>query len=201
MTPSPLDPPPDPLALFATWYDDAKDCSSIHYPGAMCCATISPDGFPENRVVLLHDAGAEGFAFFTDRRSGKGRSLAQVPRAALAFYWGPQERQVRVQGAVEQGTGAEADAFFAERPRRSKGTAWASPQSQPIAQAELDRRVQAVDDRYAEGEPIPRPPYWQVYWVRPRMIEFWEARSRRLHERFRYTRDEKGSWTCRRLAP
>lgn len=202
MTTPPLDPPSDPLRWFAEWHAAAEACETIQYAGAMCLSTVALDGFPEGRIVLLHDVGPEGFAFFTDRRSGKGRSLEQTPRAALTFYWGPLERQVRVQGAVERGTDAEADAFFEERPRRSKGTAWASPQSQPIPPVELERRMQDIDEKYAEQAPIPRPPYWQVYRVRPRMIEFWEARARRLHERFRYTRADGGeSWTCERLAP
>lgn len=189
------------MARFAAWYAEAASHDGIRYPGAMCLSTVSPDGFPEGRIVLLHDASPEGFAFFTDRRSSKGQALAQTPRAALTFYWGPLERQVRVQGVVTRGTDAEADAFFEKRPRRSKGTAWAAPQSQPITQAALNRRMQAIDEKYAEYETIPRPPYWQVYRVRPRRIEFWEARARRLHERLRYTRDGEGGWTCQRLAP
>lgn len=198
--PNLLDPPSDPMPFFAEWYADAEACEAIQYAGAMCLSTVSPDDFPEGRIVLLHDASADGFAFFTDRRSGKGQSLAETPRAALTFYWGPLERQIRVQGEVERGTDAEADAFFAERPRRSKGTAWASPQSQPMAPEELEQRIQATDDRFAEHETIPRPPHWQAYRIRPQMIEFWEARARRLHARIRYTRSG-GDWTHQRLAP
>lgn len=194
-------PPADPLAAFGEWYAAAADCAAIDYAGAMCLSTVAPDGFPEGRIVLLHDASPEGFAFVTDRRSNAGQSLEQVPRAALTFYWGPLERQVRVQGLVTPGTDAEADAFFRERPRRSRGTAWASPQSQPITREALERCMAAVDATFAARDPIPRPPYWQAYRVRPRKIEFWEARARRVHERFQYTRVPDGGWTCERLAP
>ncbi|MFP4228646.1 MAG: pyridoxamine 5'-phosphate oxidase [Salinivenus sp.] len=197
----PLDPPPDPLALFKEWRADAEACDTIQYAGAMCLSTVAPDGFPEGRIVLLHDSGPDGFAFFTDRRSAKGQSLAETPRAALTFYWGPLERQVRVQGPVEPGTPTEADAFFDERPRRSKGTAWAAPQSQPVTRSDLERRVREVDARFEEHASIPRPPDWQVYRVRPRSIEFWEARARRLHERVRCTRGEGERWTWERLVP
>lgn len=201
MESSPLNPPSDPFVLFAEWYDAAEACETIQYAEAMCLSTVAPDGWPEGRIVLLHDVGPAGFAFFTDRRSDKGQSLKQTPRAALTFYWGPLERQVRVRGCVERETDAEADAFFEERPRRSKGTAWASPQSRPITQPELERRMQEVDDQYEEQDAIPRPPYWQAYRVRPRMVEFWEARARRLHERVRYTRADGEDWTAQRLAP
>jgi len=201
MPTAPLDPPSDPLAFFDEWQADAEACDAIQYAGATCLSTVAPDGWPEGRIVLLHDAGPSGFAFFTDRRSAKGRSLAETPRAALTVYWGPLERQVRVQGPVDRGTAAEADAMFDERPRRSKGTAWAAPQTQPTTRAELKRRMQEVDARFEGHESIPRPPDWQVYRVRPRSIEFWEARARRRHERVRYTRDEGGDWTHERLAP
>ncbi len=194
------DPPPDPMTVFAEWFADAEACEAIRYAGAMSLSTVSPDGWPEGRIVLLHEASARGFAFFTDRRSPKGQSLDATPRAALTFYWGPLERQIRVQGTVEPGTDAEADAFFAERPRRSKGTAWASSQSQPMTLDALEQRMHAIDERFAEHETIPRPPYWQVYRVRPRTIEFWEARARRLHERIRYIRSG-GDWAHQRVAP
>lgn len=193
--------PEDPYRLFTAWYEEATACASIMYARAMCLSTIGRDGFPEGRIVLMHDAGPAGFTFFTDRRSRKGQALADTPRAALTFYWGPLERQVRVQGSVESATAEEADAFFAERPRRSKITAWASAQSEPVASRnDLEAEMKTVEERFAETDDIPRPPHWQAYRVVPRTIEFWHARARRLHDRIEYSVAEEG-WTMRRLAP
>lgn len=199
--------PAAPHPLFEQWHRDAMECEHIQYAGAMCLSTIAPDGFPEGRIVLLHDVDPESFAFFTDVRSPKGQALARNPRVALTFYWGPLERQVRVRGRASLASRTEADRFFEERPRRSRLTAWASAQSRPLQdETSLERRVEALRERFANRASIPRPPYWKAYRVRPRRIEFWEARARRLHERVRYVRDASDSadssgWTVRRLSP
>lgn len=193
--------PSDPYRLFMKWLDEAVACDPILYARAMCLSTVSVDGAPEGRIVMLHDVNPSGFAFFTDRRSKTGQALARHPRAALIFYWGPLERQVRVQGTAEVASKREADAFFAERPRRSKGTAWASTQSEPVAcRADLEAALEAADTRFAEKDEIPRPPSWQAYRLVPHTIEFWQARSRRLHDRIEY-RPKGNEWTTRRLAP
>jgi len=193
--------PDAPYPLFRAWYADAEAREDIMYPGAMCLSTTDHDGKPDGRIVLMHDVGASGVAFFTDRRSRKGRALDAVPHAALTIYWGPLERQVRMRGAVRAASAAEADAFFAERPRRSKITAWASTQSDPAAdRAALEDAMTSVERRFADHDDIPRPPYWLAYRVQPDTIEFWQARARRLHDRIEYvTRGD--AWTRRRLAP
>lgn len=197
--------PPSPYPLFEKWRRTAEAHEDIQYAGAMTLSTVAADGFPEGRIVLLHAAqDGRGFAFFTDARSRKGKALAQDPRAALTFYWGPLERQVRVQGRVARASSSEADRFFEERPRRSRVTAWASPQSRPLDDAEvLEERMAALDERFSERETIPRPPYWRAYHVRPRRVAFWEAKARRLHTRVQYERDgpAAGAWRVRRLAP
>lgn len=193
--------PDDPYRLFTKWLDEATRRESIRYARAMCLSTVASDGFPEGRIVMLHDVNPSGFAFFTDRRSKTGQALAHRPQAALTFYWDPLERQVRVQGSVEVASEQDADAFFAERPRRSKVTAWASTQSEPVARrADLEAALEAADTRFAENDDIPRPPYWQAYRLAPRSIEFWQARARRLHDRIEY-RPEGDAWTTQRLAP
>lgn len=197
--------PPSPFDLFAAWYREAEAHGRIRYPGAMCLSTVSADGWPEGRIVLLHgvsgDGETPGFRFATDRRSAKAQALAAHPRAALTWTWEPQERQVRAQGRVARGSDAEAEAIFAERPRRSKGTPWASVQSQPLPdRADLLQRMVAVDARFADADRIPRPPDWVAYRVVPHRVEFWEARARRLHERVLYTATANG-WTITRLDP
>ena len=195
------EPPSDPYRLFAQWYEEVRACEHIRYAGAMGLSTVDARGQPEGRIVLMHAFDASGFVFFTDARSRKGRALAQLPKAALTFYWGPLERQVRVQGRVEQVAGEVADEFFKRRPRRSQGTAWASAQSRPLeSRAALDRRMEKIDARFEGRSEIPRPPHWRAYRVCPRRIEFWTAGARRLHDRVLYTK-EGGEWTVTRLFP
>lgn len=199
------DLPASPFDLFDQWFREAEAHDQIRYPGAMCLSTVSADGWPEGRIVLLHGVSGEdavrGFRFATDRRSAKGQALAAHPQAALTWYWEALERQVRAQGRVVSVSETEADAIFHERPGRSKSTPWASVQSQPLPDpADLLRRIDAVDARIADTDPIPRPPDWVAYRVVPRRVEFWEARARRLHERVLYTATADG-WTIARLDP
>lgn len=194
------DPPPGPIDLFAGWHADASAHEAVQYAGAACLSTVDADGWPDGRIVMVHAFDADGFTVFTDARSPKALALAAHPRAALTFYWGPLERQVRVQGQVERAADDEADACFAERPRRSRATAWASMQSSTVGAGALAEAMEQWDAAFDGQEVIPRPPHWQAYRLVPHRIEYWQARARRLHDRLRYTRDG-ALWRRERLAP
>jgi pyridoxamine 5'-phosphate oxidase len=190
---------PDPIALLARWYADAQ-AAGVPQVDAMTLATASPDRRPSARVVLLKGLDERGLAFFTNASSRKGRELAANPRAALAILWAPVERQVRVEGDVVALDAEESDAYFATRPRGSQLGAWASDQSEPLAdRAALDERWAALERRWA-GQPVPRPPHWGGYRVVPDAIEFWQGRANRLHDRFAYARTATG-WERTRLQP
>jgi pyridoxamine 5'-phosphate oxidase len=190
----------DPLDEFASWFAAAAG-SGMREPNAMTLATVGADGRPSARVVLLKGFDQAGFVFFTNYESRKGRELAAGSGAALVFYWPELERQVRVEGAVERVSPAESDAYFQSRPLGSRLGAWASPQSQPIGgREELEARLAEVTARFAGGEP-PRPPQWGGVRVRHEVVEFWQGRPSRLHDRIRYRRDEVGAWLIERLAP
>lgn len=193
------DPPANPLALFDTWYADAAGCDQIKYPHAVCLSTIDLDGLPDGRTVLLKIHDATGFVFFTDAGSVKGRSLARVPEAALTFYWGPLDRQIRLRGSIEQASDEVSDACFSHRPRGSRITAWACRQSRPLDAGELERRIEIMTRRFTGREEVPRPPHWRAYRLVPRAIEFWQAKANRLHDRLLYTRAEGGDWASGRL--
>jgi pyridoxamine 5'-phosphate oxidase len=190
--------PNDPLALFAQWFVQAQN-SGILEPNAMTLATVKSDGTPSARIVLLKGHDASGFSFFTNYQSAKGQELATTARAALVFFWDALERQVRVEGTVERLSPEESDAYFHSRPLGSRLGAWASPQSQSVSgRAELERRLEQASDQW--GDHPPRPEHWGGYRVLPHMIEFWQGRSSRLHDRLRYTAHQ-GSWQRQRLAP
>lgn len=191
----------DPIAQFLRWFDDAAMLSGLRDPNAMCLSTVGEDGFPQGRVVLLKGVQEGGFVFYTNLRSDKARALTAHPRAALTFHWERLGRQVRVQGTVEGVSEADADAYFASRPRESRIGAWASEQSAPlVGREELEVRVRELEARWP-GDDIPRPPYWGGYRVIPRAIEFWQERPGRLHDRFVYRRDPLGGWSVTRLNP
>lgn len=192
----------DPIEEFRTLFAQAQavDRARLPDPTAMSLATVSADGAPSVRIVLLKDVDERGFVFYTNLRSRKGRELAAVPRAALCFYWAPLDVQIRVEGDVEPVSDEEADAYFASRARESQIGAWASAQSETLASMDqLRANVADVDKRFA-GQPVPRPPYWSGRRVRPRRIEFWHAGAYRLHERRVFERED-GRWSMRRLFP
>ncbi len=188
----------DPIEQFREWYEHAA--AEVPLVDAMTLATVDADGAPDARMVLLKGFGPDGFRFFTNLGSAKGRQLEATPRAALILYWRELDRQVRIRGHVEKLPASADDAYFATRASEARIGAWASPQSQPIADREtLDARVREASDRFA-GEEIPRPAFWGGFLVRPERIEFWQGQAARLHDRFVYTRDGDG-WESRRLAP
>jgi pyridoxamine 5'-phosphate oxidase len=193
---------PDPFRMFRRWFAEAQD-AQLHEPNAMVVATVSPDGQPAARMVLLKgvtDGVDGGFAFFTNTTSRKGEDLAHQPRCALLFPWHPLERQVRVEGVAARLSDAEVAAYFAVRPRGSQLGAHASPQSQVVAsREELDRRYADVQQQYGDG-PVPVPAQWGGYRVRPETFEFWQGRPGRMHDRLRYRRSGTG-WVVERLAP
>jgi pyridoxamine 5'-phosphate oxidase len=190
---------PDPLAQFRKWFDDACRAKLLE-PNAMTLATAAPDGAPSARIVLLKGADELGFAFYTDYRSQKGRELEHNPRAALVFYWGELERQLRITGTVSRVGREESEAYFRTRPRGSRLGAWASEQSAVLrGRAALEARIRELAARHPDDD-VPLPPHWGGYRVRPATIEFWQGRENRLHDRVRYVR-EGDRWRVERLSP
>jgi pyridoxamine 5'-phosphate oxidase len=198
------DAPADPIELFDAWFGAAV-AAGLPEPNAMVLATVSAQGWPEARTVLLKGYDSAGLRFFTNTASAKGVSLAEQPRAALVFPWHPIERQVRVTGEVVPVGGDEVAAYFATRPRDSQLGAWTSPQSQVVgSREELDRMLAEAEARFPEGQPVPVPPSWGGYRVVPQSWEFWAGRPGRLHDRLRYRRTSEESgpgWLLERLAP
>ena len=189
----------DPIVQFQEWLEDARK-TGMDEPTAMSLATATPDGQPSVRMVLLKGVDARGFVFYTNLGSPKATELQANPRAELCFHWQPLTRQVRVRGAVEPVTDAEADAYFATRPRLSQIGAWASKQSQPMdGYFALEQACAAVALRYPLGA-VPRPPFWSGYRVVPDRIEFWKAKPFRRHERMIFLR-EQGAWREQWLFP
>jgi pyridoxamine 5'-phosphate oxidase len=189
----------DPLAQFQLWFGQAV-AAKLAEPNAMTLATATPDGRPSARIVLLKHFDTAGFVFFTNYESRKGRELAANPFAALVFYWPALERQVRIEGRIALVAPEESDAYFASRPRGAQIGAWASDQSRVIPDRDLiETRVAALEAQHAEAEP-PRPPHWGGYRLAPEVIEFWQGRPSRLHDRIRYTRAAP-AWVIERLSP
>jgi len=188
----------DPLRLFADWLEDAVK-AALALPNAMTLATVTPEGAPDARIVLLKGLERGGFAFYTSYRSRKARQLEARPAACLVFQWSELERQVRIEGNVQKVSAAESDAYFASRPLGARLSAWASEQSAAVASRQaLERSMEEARQRH--GERPPRPPHWGGYRLVPQRLEFWQGRADRLHDRLLYTRKRAG-WKIERLAP
>ena len=191
----------DPFLLFQDWLAEAES-SEVNDPNAMALATADEAGLPSVRMVLLKGVDQRGFVFYTNTTSQKGQELEANKQAGLCFHWKSLRRQVRVQGQVEPVDAAEADAYFATRPRGSRIGAWASDQSSPLENKDiLQDRVKQVEAQYPGDTDIPRPPFWNGYRIIPDHIEFWSEGDYRLHDRFVYTRNARGEWQKRRVYP
>ena len=189
----------DPIELFLAWFRAAEESGILH-PEAVALATATPEGHPSVRMVLLKEVDGRGFVFFTNYESRKAGELDANPHAALCFHWAVHERQVRVTGTVERISAEESDAYFQTRGRGSRLGAWASLQSRPLAErAELETRVREAKERFAEGE-VPLPPFWGGYRLTPQVIEFWQGRADRLHDRLVFSASTEG-WETKRLYP
>jgi pyridoxamine 5'-phosphate oxidase len=191
---------PDPFVTFATWFQEARD-AGLYEANAMTLATVGTEGRPSARVVLMRRMDERGFCFFTNYESRKGQDLAANPWAALLFWWGPLERQVRIEGQVEKLSAEESDDYFNSRPKGSRLGAWVSAQSQVIESRHyLEEKLAALEAEYADREPQ-RPPLWGGYRLVPTEMEFWQGGPNRLHDRLRYVRQIEGGWRIERLAP
>jgi pyridoxamine 5'-phosphate oxidase len=190
---------PDPIRQFANWFTAAIE-AGIAEVNAMTLATVSPDNRPAARVVLLKDYSHDGFVFYTNYHSEKGRHLAKNAHVALVLHWKELERQIRIEGTARKNSREESKRYFHSRPLGSQLGAWASHQSEVIdARRILEARLAEMEQRFA-GKEVPAPPHWGGYVVRPDVMEFWQGRPNRLHDRFRYTRESEG-WQLDRLAP
>lgn len=190
----------NPFLQFQQWLDAAKASSGMSYPNAVCLSTVTPDGDPDGRIVLLRGLSENGLDFYTNSESSKGVSLEACPKAAMTFYWDKLQRQVRVRGGVTKVTAEESDTYFASRPRESQIGAWASQQSRPLEnRATFEGRLKDFEQQF-EGAQIVRPPHWFGFRLVPQAFEFWQEQPFRLHDRFLYTRC--GSvWEIQRLYP
>ncbi|MEK6280665.1 MAG: pyridoxamine 5'-phosphate oxidase [Acidobacteriota bacterium] len=192
--------PANPISQVRRWFNEAITSGS-RLPDAMTLATATKDGKPSARMVLLKGVEDDGFVFYTNYNSRKARELDENPRAALVLYWSQLDRQIRIEGSVERIAATESDEYFRTRPRDSQLGALASPQSEVIVNREvLEERFREFDELYSD-RPVERPAHWGGYRLKPDLIEFWQNREGRLHDRIVYQRQPDGSWTIQRLAP
>ncbi|MCB0460659.1 MAG: pyridoxamine 5'-phosphate oxidase [Flavobacteriaceae bacterium] len=193
--------PENPMELFRDWFIEADTADNVPEANAMNIATIGLDGFPKNRMVLLKKYTWEGFIFYTNYNSEKGKAVEKNPNVCLSFFWHALERQIIIKGAIEKIAENLSDGYFETRPDGSKLGAWASHQSNVVSsREELDSALKTYEEKFRESE-IPRPPYWGGYMVRPISIEFWQGRPNRMHDRIRYTLQPDYDWKKERLAP
>lgn len=194
-------PLPAPWPTIRAWFDEATK-TEINDPNAMSLATVGADGMPSVRIMLLKSYDEKGFVFFTNRQSHKGDQLAENAKAALCFHWKSLRRQIRVEGSITKCSENESDGYFASRPRGSQIGAWASQQSRPLeARSILEQRVKEIEKQY-EGKPVPRPAHWGGYLLTPTLIELWQDREFRLHDRFVYRRASPPmDWAVERQYP
>jgi len=189
-----------PFKQFESWFNDALAAKALE-PNAMNLATVSENNRPSSRIVLLKGFSDAGFTFYTNYQSNKGKNLELNPFCALTFFWIELERQVRIEGAAERVSLEESDAYFKSRPRESQMGAWASPQSSVIASREIiDERFKTMQKKFGGNEPLNRPKQWGGYIIKPFLIEFWQGRPSRLHDRIQYTLVDE-VWRIDRLAP
>lgn len=192
---------PDPIAQFERWFDEARAVQP-ELPESMTVATCGADGVVSARVCLLKGVDRRGFVFYTNFQSRKGSQIHENPRVALCWFWPKLDRQVRVEGVAVKVTEQEADAYFATRPRGSQLGAWASHQSRPLmgGRGDLDARFAELEAAYRDRD-VPRPPHWGGYRVIPTVVEFWQGRADRLHDRFQYLLRDAKDWVIERLSP
>ncbi|MFK7774581.1 MAG: pyridoxamine 5'-phosphate oxidase [Saprospiraceae bacterium] len=191
----------NPINQFETWIKEALK-SEVPEPNAMTLSTVSSDGIPSARVVLLKDLDKNGFTFFTNYKSQKGKEIAKNKNVALTFVWLELERQVRIEGVVKKVSRKVSKKYFQSRPKKSQMGAWVSSQSKVIKnRSVLEKSMKDLEKRFKEEEVLPCPPHWGGYLVQPVIIEFWQGRRSRLHDRIRYKLSKKGKWKMERLAP
>ena len=190
----------NPILQFEKWWQHAIE-SRIDEVNAFTLSTCSESGIPSSRIVLLKGVQAEGFIFFTNYDSRKGKEIAQNPQVSLLFFWKELERQVRIEGIASKVSVEESDVYFKSRPRESRIGAWSSPQSTPIESREILQENVLKYEKEFENKDVPRPVNWGGYIVQPRLMEFWQGRPGRLHDRLRYFQDQQSNWQTERLAP
>ncbi len=192
--------PDSPFVLFSEWFMEVENTGGVEETNAMTITTLGLDGFPKNRVVLLKEVDANGFVFYTNYTSEKGKAIANNNKVCLSFFWPNLERQVIVKGIAEKINEEKSNAYFQSRPRGSQLGAWASYQSETISSREtLEGRLTSLESQYANKD-IPKPPFWGGYCVKPVSLEFWQGRPNRLHDRIRYT-ERNDTWKIERLSP
>ncbi len=190
----------NPIDLFQKWFKEVEQLGGVEEPNAMTISTVGVDGFPKSRVVLLKKYDKEGFVFYTNYNSEKGKAIAINPNVCISFFWPNLERQVIIKGIVEREQDEKSTSYYHSRPRGSQLGAWASEQSNIIEdRAILEERLKELEAKFKD-QPIPKPPHWGGYIIKPISIEFWQGRPNRLHDRILYTK-ESNSWNLDRLSP
>jgi pyridoxamine 5'-phosphate oxidase len=192
----------NPLQQFRIWFCEADENEGVDEPNAMTIATVGADGFPKNRVVLLKKYNEDGFIFYTNYESEKGKAITRHPKVCLSFFWSALERQVIIKGTAEKVAENDSENYFHSRPKGSQLGAVVSAQSEVISSREiLEKELQQLEEKYKDVPEIPKPKNWGGFLVRPHSIEFWQGRPNRLHDRLRYTLTEDFDWKIERLAP